>query len=199
MSQAPATPPSRPTLTGANSNELLDRARRGEARALEVLFARYLPRLHAWARRRVPTWARDAVDTEDLVQETVLQTLRRLPAFEPQRDGALIGYLRRSLVNRIRDQFRQAGRRPRHAELEEEPSNSGKSPLALAIDREQQDLYRRAVMRLRPADRQSIVARLELGYSYEQLALVLDKPTAEAARLAVRRALERLAREMEDG
>jgi DNA-directed RNA polymerase specialized sigma24 family protein len=50
--------------------------------------------------------------------------------------------------------------------------------------------------RLRAADREAILGRLELGYSYEQLALILKKPTPGAARLAVRRALLRLSDEM---
>jgi DNA-directed RNA polymerase specialized sigma24 family protein len=35
-----------------------------------------------------------------------------------------------------------------------------------------------------------------LQYSYEELAIVLDKPTAAAARVAVTRAMKRLAAEM---
>ena len=37
---------------------------------------------------------------------------------------------------------------------------------------------------------------MEMGYSYERLAEALDKPSAEAARKATRRALLRLAEEM---
>jgi len=40
------------------------------------------------------------------------------------------------------------------------------------------------------------VGRIELEYSYEQLALILRKPTPGAARMAVRRALIRLGDEM---
>jgi hypothetical protein len=36
-----------------------------------------------------------------------------------------------------------------------------------------------------------------MGYSYEQLAVMLGKPTPEAARLAVRRALLRLKAEVD--
>jgi DNA-directed RNA polymerase specialized sigma24 family protein len=38
-----------------------------------------------------------------------------------------------------------------------------------------------------------------LGYSYDELALTLDKPTAEAARKMAQRALVRLAEEMKRG
>ncbi len=193
--QAKPRPPQQPS--GPKSEELLKRAQAGESRALDDLFARYLPRLHRWARRRVPPWARNSVDTEDLVQETILHTFKHVGTFEPTRDGALIGYLRTSLVNRIRDQFRSASRQPGLSPLDDRQPDAGVTPLDSTIEREDRERYQRALVRLRPADRQAIVARLELHYTYEQLALVLAKPTAEAARLAVRRALLRLAEEME--
>lgn len=73
--------------------------------ALNRLFARYLPQLQRWAHSRVPHWARNAFDTGDIVQETRLHTFRNLHSFEPQREGALLGYLRRALLNRVRDQL----------------------------------------------------------------------------------------------
>ena len=185
----------------SSSQELFDRAREGDARALDRLFARYLPRLRRWAHRRVPTWARDAADTADLVQETVFHTLRRLDSFEPQRDGALLGYLRRSLLNRVRDQFRRASRRPQVDPLadglDERLPNHAESPLDRVIGHDDRRRYEAALKRLRPIDRRAIVASIELGYNYEQLALVLDKPSGPAARLAVRRALLRLGEEMQ--
>ena len=183
-----------------SSNELLERARDGDAGALNRLFERYFPRLHRWAHRRVPTWARDAADTADLVQETMFHTVRRLHAFKPQRDGALLGYLRRSLVNRIHDQFRRASRRPPMDPLvdglDEHVAIDEASPLDVVIGHDDRRRYEAALKRLRPIDRRAIVASIELGYNYEQLALVLNKPSAPAARLAVRRALLRLGDEM---
>ena len=176
---------------------------KGDSGALNRLFARYLPRLYRWAHGRVPTWARDGADTADFVQETVLHTLRRLDAFEPQREGALLAYLRRALLNRIRDQFRLFSRRPDVGSLSDEfaeqVAGDDESPPDVAISRADQPRYRQALVHLRPIDRRAIVASIELGYSYEQLALVLNKPSAPAARLAVRRALIRLGREMHRG
>lgn len=179
--------------------KLLRRARAGESQALGRLFARYLPQLRRWAHRRVPLWARNAADTADYVQEAVLHTVKNLDHFEPQGEGALLAYLRQALQNRIRDQFRRAARRPAPAELADSYPDPGVMPLDAAIDRENEQRYRTALLKLRPADRSAIVARIELGFTYQQLALVLDKPTAEAARLAVRRALLRLGEEMERG
>ncbi len=185
-----------PATSNAPSDELLRRARAGDSLALNRLFERYLPKLHHWAHRRIPTWARNAVDTGDLVQDTMLHTLRNLGSFQPQQEGALLRYLRRSLVNRIRDQFRHAARHPAPDELDDRFADSADSPLELAITEQDQQRYAVALRRLREPDRRAIVGRVELGYSYEQLALILEKPTAEAARLAVRRALLRLGEEM---
>ena len=193
--------PSSGHASASSSQELFDRAREGDARALDRLFARYLPRLRRWAHRRVPTWARDGADTADLVQETVFHTLRRLDSFQQQRDGALLGYLRRSLLNRVRDQFRRASRRPQLDPLvdglDERLPNDAESPLDRVIGHDDRRRYEAALKRLRPIDRRAIVASIELGYNYEQLALVLDKPSGPAARLAVRRALLRLGEEMQ--
>jgi DNA-directed RNA polymerase specialized sigma24 family protein len=52
------------------------------------------------------------------------------------------------------------------------------------------------MQRLDASDREAIVARLELQQSYDELAVVLNKPTASAARMSVTRAMKRLAEEM---
>jgi RNA polymerase sigma factor (sigma-70 family) len=139
------------------------------------------------------------VDTADVVQETVLHTIRNLGSFEPRREGALLGYLRRSLLNRIHDRFRYATRHPISVDLDEATPYTGASPLDLAIDEEDRRRYMTALGRLLPTDREAIVGRIELGYSYEQLALILKKPTPAAARVAIRRALLRLSDEMRCG
>lgn len=170
----------------------------GDEGALDQLLARYLPRLHRWAHRRVPPWARGSADTADFVQDTVLRTLRHLPLFRPRRDGALLGYLRRALTNRMRDEQRYAVRHPATA-LDERAGrvvDGGASPLDLTIRAADRARYEAALRRLKPGERQAIVANIEHGYTYEQIAQVLGKPSAEAARVALRRALLKLGEEM---
>jgi RNA polymerase sigma factor (sigma-70 family) len=185
------------SLSKLNSQELFLRLRAGDEQAGSRLFARYLPLLHRLGHRRLPRWTRGAIDTADVVQEAILHTFKRLPSFEPERDGALLGYLRRTLINGIRDQFRLAARRPAPVPIDGNHPADGASPLDITLDLETRQRYRRGLTRLRPNDRDAILARLEHGFSYDQLALILSKPSAEAARLAVRRALVRLAREMQ--
>jgi len=56
--------------------------------------------------------------------------------------------------------------------------------------------YEEALARLRADDRELIILRVELGLPYREIAEILDKPSEDAAQMAVSRALVRLAREM---
>ena len=70
------------------------------------------------------------------------------------------------------------------------------SPLEEAIGTEALDLYEAALGGLQQEEREAIIARVELGQSYQEVAAILGKPSAEAARVAVYRALIRLAQQM---
>ena len=56
--------------------------------------------------------------------------------------------------------------------------------------------YEAAMERLRPEEREAIIARIEMGLSHAEVAEALGKPTVAAAHMAVSRALVRLAEEM---
>jgi len=186
-------------LSLETSVDLLRRARGGEDLALERLIERYLPPFRAWASRRFPLWARDGLDTDDLVQDTLLQTIRHVRDFEPRHDGALLAYLRQALRNRIRDEIRKKQRRAGPVTLNSKVPDAGPSPLQTTIGREVLECYEAALARLDDADREAVLARVELKQSWEEVAMVLDKPSADAARKAVGRALRRLAEEMSHG
>jgi RNA polymerase sigma-70 factor (ECF subfamily) len=195
----------RPTLVEPGTSkplettvELLDRIRRGDRDALDRLFERCLPALRRWARGRLPAAARGALDTQDLVQETILNSLRHLNQFQSRHEGALQAYLRQAVLNRIRDEARRLTRRPAAAELTDSQPGHSASPLEIAIGREGVERYEKALQKLRPADREAIVGRLELQYDYKELAVVLGKSNANAARVAVTRALARLMEQFDD-
>jgi len=187
------------SLSLENSVELLRRARGGEDQALDALIGRYLPPFRAWARQRCPRWARDGWDTDDLVQDTLLQTLRHVRTFEPQQDGALLAYLRQALRNRIRDAIRQAQRRGQPVTLESKEPDLRPSPLQETVGHEVLECYEAALERLGAADREVILARMEFKHSWDEVAALLGKPSADAARKAAGRALRRLAEEMSRG
>lgn len=175
---------------------LLERARQGDPGAIEELFRRHLQPLQRWARGRLPNWARDLSDTDDLVQDTLLRTFKQLEHFDSRGVGALQAYLRQAVVNRVRDELRRKGRQPDLRDLADIDVRDDRSPLEEAIGRETLERYEAALTRLRHEEREAIIARVEMGYSYEELAQVLGKPTPDAARKAAQRALVRLAEEM---
>lgn len=184
---------------GPASSDLIRRARGGDRSAIDVLFERVFPWLRRRARGRLPAWARGLVDTGDLVQDVVLNVFRRITRLESTSSAAFRAYLRRAVDHRIRDEMRGVGRRGPTDGLEEKdvPPSTGPSPLQQLVDREDWDRYRRALERLTPRERRLIVGRTELGYSFKQLALVDDRASPDAARVALQRALVRLSREME--
>lgn len=183
------------TANTLGSVDLITRAQSGDQAALNDLCAHYLPRLQRWARGRLPSWARGPVDTHDLVQDTFAHVVQRLGSFEPRHEGAFEGYLRQALLNRVRDQLRWAQRRPTDA-LELDYADGRPSPMDEAIGTEALARYRVAMARLRTPDRDAIVARIEMGLAYEDVARALGKPTVAAAHVAVSRALAKLAKEM---
>jgi serine/threonine-protein kinase len=178
---------------------MLEQARHGDQEALDRLFARHLKPLQRWASGRLPRWARDLADTDDLVQDTLLRTFKRIEDFEPRRVGALQAYLRQAVRNRLLDELRRTGRQPEETGLDGLELEAAASPLEQAIRQEAVEDYERALTTLKPEEREAIILRVEMGYSYEELAQALGKPTSDAARKAVQRALERLAKEMKHG
>src|ERR1043166_6587963 len=88
--------------------DLVERAKTGDSAALNELFVRYLPPLRRWASGRLPRWTRDLMDTDDLVQETVVRAVKRINRFESRHEGALQAYLRQAVVNGLPDEGRPA-------------------------------------------------------------------------------------------
>lgn len=191
---APAPEPA--DLIRTTSVELLERARGGDRDAMETLFGRVFPPLRRWAHGRLPSWARTISDTADLVQEALFSTFRRIDKVEVRRRGALQAYLQQAVKNRVRDALRGTARAAPPEPLDRETADDRPSPLELAMEAELRGRYLAALARLRSDDQRLIVGRIDLAYSYEQLALATGRRGAEAARIAARRAMVRLANEM---
>jgi RNA polymerase sigma-70 factor (ECF subfamily) len=181
---------------GDSTLHVLQRAQEGDQAAARVLIERALPPVRRWAHGRLPRQARGAADTEDVVQDVFLRTLRRIRHFQHRTVGGLQAYLRRAVINRVRDLIRTSTRRGVDIDVEATPVRDWKpSPLEAAIMKQQLDRFLEALARLRPADRQVIVWRIELGYTADEIALKLGKSKG-AAGMTVSRALARLAAEL---
>lgn len=77
------TPGERDNLVASSPEStvaLLARAREGDQAALDQVFARAIPLLKRWASGRLPRWAREMVDTDDLVPSPTLWCVPRVAA-----------------------------------------------------------------------------------------------------------------------
>jgi len=186
------------SLESQTTITLIKHAQAGNPRALEIVASRLLPRLRRWAAGRLPAWARDLADTQDLVQETVTNVLTSIDQFEPRHEAAFTVYVRAALANRLKNELRRAVRHPAAQGMEAaaQYASPRPSPLEEAITRQALDRYEAALASLDDEDREAIVGRLELHYSYQELADAWGKPSAESARKAVERAVRRLAEAM---
>ena len=192
----------KPESPGADSEQrLLDRVRQGSRSAVDLLFRRYASWLRRWARGRLPRWARDGMDTSDLVQDALHRTFAQLARFRSVHVTALRSYLRRTIQNRIGDQLRHATLR-RHLALPNKAfqlSDEAAPQYQQLLDNETWRRYLKGLKQLKPRQQRLIVGRLELGYSYRQMALIERLSTPDAARMAFQRALVRLSNVMPGG
>jgi RNA polymerase sigma-70 factor (ECF subfamily) len=170
----------------------------GDRTALATLVARCIPALRRWAHGRLPRWARRGQDTLDLVHDAVVHTMLKADGLDLRSRRALAAYLRQAVRNRVRDEHRRLAVRGRSAPLPDAAADPAPSPLDRLVTREEQQRYRRALAQLRARDRELIVAHVELEYTHEQLACMIGR-TRHAARMALQRAIARLAERMRDG
>ena len=185
-------------MKNESSFGLLTQAKAGDRLALDRLMVRYLARLRRWASRRLPGWARDVHDTEDLVQETLLNAFRNLQNIRMQHHVSLRVYMRHAIQNRITDEVQRALRRPPGCELTDRLPSASPGQLQHSMTRQDLARCRVALARLRPAERRLVLLRLsEPDLSFRRLAALTGKPSEDAARVAFARALSALAREME--
>lgn len=176
--------------------ELLRLAKEGDSQALAQILARYVPRLRRWASGRLPVRARSLMDTGDLVQETLLRVLTGLDRIEVRGPGGFQAYVRQAVLNRIRDEVRWTNRRPGPDGIPESLENPAPSPLENAIGGDLLDRYERALATLKEPERELLHLRIELDFNYEEIAAMTGKSSRDAVRMAVQRALARLAEAM---
>jgi RNA polymerase sigma-70 factor (ECF subfamily) len=195
---AEAEPDSRQTQA------LLEQAAAGDPRACEGLFERHRPRLTAFVDARLDPVLRARLDPSDVVQETQMEAMRRLPEFLRRRPMPFRLWLRKTAYERLlmlRRRHLGAARRSvgREVQLPDRSSlvlaqhliDPHSSPSRRA-DRDEKVLrVRLALGRLAEGDRDILVMRHYDDMSYEEIGSMLDIEPA-AARKRAGRALVRL-------
>lgn len=169
---------------------------------VEALFKDFAPKIYALARR----FGFDADEAEDGVQEVFVKVQRRIATFRGE--AALSTWLYQVAVNALRDHRRRQMRlarplpflAPAAGEPESEPAEqrvpaSGLGPSDDAARNERKRIVRAALDQLPAPFREVLVLRELEGWSYRDIARVLELPqgTVESR---IFRARERLAAEL---
>jgi len=162
---------------------LVERARRGEVAAFEMLVVKYQRRIE----RLVSRMVRDADLVPDIAQETFIRAYRALPQFRGE--SAFYTWLYRIAVNTAKKALVELKRDPLVLESSrassddgEEPSrvenelSDGETPEAVLASKEIAATVNAAIDALSEDLRQAIVLREIEGLSYEEIADVMNCP-----------------------
>ena len=138
------------------------------------------------------------MDTDDLVQITLIRALESVQGFQPQREGAFLSYLRSILMNALRDQLRRAHVRRAGEIVDDHVSDPSPTVLDEVIGKDTMERYDAALAELTESQREAVILRLEFGYSHLEIADAIGVSSADAARMLIGRAMVRLAELMRD-
>lgn len=162
---------------------LVDRAKRGDVRAFEMLVVKYQRRIE----RLISRMVRDDALVEDVAQETFIRAYRALPQFRGE--SAFYTWLYRIAVNTAKKLLVERRRDPVVGEstlvsqdegeetsrVENELSD-GETPEAVLASKEIAATVNAAIDALSEDLRQAIVLREIEGLSYEEIADVMNCP-----------------------
>jgi len=181
---------------GRGDAELVAAARAGDRAALELLLARYQPRIYRFGMKM----CRHPEDAEDIVQETLVAMARTVGDFRGASSlSTWLWSIARSFCVKKRRRSKFAPEREESLEANVETSGDaravadpGRGPDEEVADREIEDALAAAIGRLEPMYREVLVLRDVEGLTAPEVAAVLDltieavKSRLHRARLAVR-------------
>jgi RNA polymerase sigma-70 factor (ECF subfamily) len=193
--------------TGDETRQLLADWHAGDAAARDQLIQRELPWIRAYVRRRLGPLLRARAETQDYVQEALVQVLEYGPRFTSRNDGRFRAVLGRIIENHLRDLARNQGARKR-APAAERPLPSGSvidldcaravtRPSEHAQQSEQRAWLHLAMELLDPDDRQILLLRMWQELEFAEIGRQLGIGES-AARMRFQRALPRVARKVEE-
>lgn len=172
-----------------STRSLVQRGRGGDHSAWETVFARITSRLRSWAHRRMPRATRGQDQTRDVVQDATIGVWRHVNRLDLRKPGDLEAYLREAVMNKIKDRARRVQREPLAVTIDAEFKDDHPTPLNMVLIGERWERYQSAFNELTAAQREAVIARAEMGCSWEQVAETIGSPSPAAARMQFNRAV----------
>lgn len=181
------------TASPHSTDLLLRRIREGDESAKAELLQRVMPALERWASGRIPQRCRSLTETSDLVQISVIRAVARVEQFESRHPGAFFAYLRRILLNALKEviaQQRKSGEAVTPDSVESELIFAG-SGLEGLVGRDNLIAYEQALATLSDDQQALMFMRFELGMSYVEIGSELQE-AADTVRIRLGRTLNRM-------
>jgi len=175
------------------THRLLLRAHGDDQRAFTELYRRFQRPLMTWAHGRLCRQARGQNETRDLVHISISKAFLsvRKKEFDYRHPGAFVGFLHQILRNEVASINRQYLIRPPMQALSADHADPSTLPDRKVEDDERWALYERGLATLKQDD-QLLIRLREMGMSHADIGEEVDL-TPNAARMAVKRAIDRLA------
>ena len=171
-------------VTPEQIHELVHRAQGGERAAFDELAEGHRQRLIAWTRNRIGSHSRARLDVEDIVQDTYLRAFESIQRFVWRHEDSFFQWLSTIAQHLVWNMSRRlsAG----DVNLTIDPPGSTVSPSRVMRREERFDRLERALLDLRPEEREIVrLARIE-GLKAQEIAKRLGRPEPTVRSLLVR-------------
>ena len=159
--------------------QLVERVRRGDKRAFDLLILKYQHKVISIVWR----YLGDRNDVQDVSQETFIKAYRAIPNFRGE--SAFYTWLYRIAINTAKNHLVSKSRRPPNIDIDiddgEFQDNSAvlrdnESPQASLATKQMEEVIFRAIENLPPELRVAVTLREFEGLSYEEIARMMDCP-----------------------
>ncbi len=187
----------------AATQALIERARAGDADALNDLFARHHGLMVEMARRKIGPRLRQKEDADDLAQTTFREATRDFGQYQYRGEGSFLRWLVQILQNKIRDkaEYYAATKRDSSREFSADerigdsgdlkrydPPSKDLSVTQVLAREEEFDVLRSALDELSPDHRKAITLVFFEGLSLREAGERMDGRSEDAVRMLLRRA-----------
>lgn len=170
---------------------LLNKYKQGDDSSIDELFSMFQPALIRWAHGRIPLQAKNFMDTEDMVQDTMLLAFKNIDRIKAKRPGSFFTYLRTIFLNQIKQELRK--NKPFQLSITQ---SSNEHQLAYEKDLNTLIAYDDAINKLAEEENEAVILRMEFGFSYQEIADLMKRPSANSTRMYISRALVKMAESM---
>ena len=184
---------------------LVERARGGDPSAVDAIVRRVGGRIRAGIRRRLGPELRRRLETEDLFQSAMLQSLADLDGLEYRGEAAFLGWLETIATRQVAMAVRKNRAARRDVRREVRFTRAGPlpsawtSPTQAAVRGERRTSVREALEKLPPEEREIVRLHAYEGLSFREVAERLDLSGKVSAHRRFRMAMKKMVALLDPG